>query len=297
MLKQKFLSLVATRRLHLTTIVAAAQSKVSDQPTDKWGITSKIYAVKATYITGRTAEQLVSLVDIQSSFSKPDVTAFDNGCGTGIVTTILRSKFPGIPILAADLSPGMLEILEKKGLRNVQTRILNAMDLHSIKENTFTHTLSNMMVQFTPDPLQSLREMFRVTKIGGTLGLCMLANLCFDAPWVEACRKFDPGYTYPHSWTPDWQDSEQITGYLQQVGFKDIRMKPMAPRWDWQAPEPLFEFFLKSKNPEFEQALNPWKKIGKYQEVEALFKQLVREKYSKTEEWDAMKVFLYTARK
>jgi len=243
------------------------------------------------------AEQLVFLVNTQSPFSEAGVTAFDNGCGSGVLTTILRTNFPHIPILAGDLSPGMLEIVEKKSLRNVQTQVLNAIDLSPIKENTFTHTLSTFIVQFTPNPLQSLREIFRVTKVRGTLGLCMWGLLCFDAPWEEACRQFDPDYTYPHTWTPDWQDSEQITGYLQQVGFKDIQMKSMTPRWDYQTPEPYFEFFLESKNPEFERAFNPWRDIEKYEEVETLLKQLVREKYSKTEEFDMMKVFLYTARK
>lgn len=277
--------------------MAAPQREVSDQPTDKWGNASKRYAATAPYITGRMAEQLVLMVHTQSPFSAPDASAFDNGCGSGVLSTILRANSPHLPILAGDLSPGMLEIVEKKSLRNVQTQVLNAIDLDPIKENTFTHTLSTFMVQFTPDPLQSLREMYRVTKAGGMLGLCMWGRLCFDAPWEEACRQLDRDYTYPHTWTPDWQDGEQITGYLQQVGFKDIQMKSMTPRWDYPTPEPYLEFFLESKNPEFERAFNPWRDIGKYEEVETLFKQLVREKYSKMEDFDMMKVFLYTARK
>lgn len=117
-----------------------------------------------------------------------------------ITIQTLRTRFPNIPIVAADLSPGMLEKIEKKLLPQVKCQVLDAIDLSPIVDRTFTHSLSTFMIQFTPDPFGALKEMYRVTKSGGTLGLCMWGELCFDAPWEETVRQFEPDYTYPHTW-------------------------------------------------------------------------------------------------
>ena len=221
-------------------------SKLSSS--DDWGTASTAYAARAEYVTRPSAEELISWVHKESSLSAPGAIAFDNGAGSGVVTTVrifgvlisslkpyleyqdiswvyvlprrvsrlaipprtsktdseiiqtLRTRFPNIPILAADLSPGMLEKIEKKGLPQVKCQALDAVDLSPIVDSTFTHTLSTFMIQFTPDPLRALKEMYRVTKSGGTLGLCMWGEMCFDAPWEETVRRFEPDYTCPHTW-------------------------------------------------------------------------------------------------
>ena len=269
---------------------------MSGSTVDKWGTASAVYAVKVEYVTRPVAEELVSWVDSESPLSTTGVTAFDNGSGTGVVTTVLRTRFPGIPILAGDLSPGMLEVIEKKGLLDVRTQVLDATDLHPLKDNTFTHALSTFMIQFAPDPLQALREMFRVTMDGGTLGLGMWGEFCFDAPWVDACRHFEPNYTYPRTWTSDWSDKERLKTYIQLVGFKDVQMKTIRPRWDFQSPEAFFEFFLESKNPEFERAIRPWWDSGRKSDVKPLFERLVKERYDGAKDFDS-EVFLFIARK
>ena len=269
---------------------------MSGSSSDQWSTASAAYAAKAEYVTRPAAEELLSWVDSESWLSAPGVTVFDNGSGTGVVTAAIRTRFPDLPILAGDLSPGMLELFEKKGLPNVRTQVLNAVDLAPIEENRFTHSLSTFMIQFTPDPLQALQEMFRVTKAGETLGLGMWGELCFDAPWVDACRHSEPDYTYPHTWTADWADEERLKAYIQQAGFRDVRMQTIWPRWDFKNPEEYFEFFLKSQNPEFERAYRPWWDSGRMDDVKPLFERLVREKYNGARDCK-MKVFLFVARK
>ena len=263
---------------------------------DDWGIASAAYSARAEHVTRPCAEQLISWVHEESPLTNGGATAFDNGAGSGVVTTSLRARFSTIPILAADLSPGMLELIEKKRLPHVKCQVLDAIDLSPIADNTFTHSLSTFMIQFSSDPLRALKEMYRVTKPGGTLGLCMWCELAFDAPWEDTVRQFEPDYTYPHTWTPDWADGGRLRTYIQDVGFKDVRMKTIQPRWDFESPEEYCEFYLESKNPEFMRAYQPWWNKGMESTMRPMLEKIVREKYNGAKDFDT-KVFLFVARK
>ena len=263
---------------------------------DDWGTASAAYAARAESVTRPCAEELLSWVHEESSFSTPGATAFDNGAGSGVVTTALQSRFPTVPIFAADLSPVMLEIIEKRRLPQVKCQVLDAIDLRPIADGTFTHALSTFMIQFTPDPLRALREMYRVCKPDATLGLCMWGELCFDAPWEETVRHFEPDYTYPHTWTPDWSDEERIQAHIREAGFKDVRSKIIRPKWDFESPEEYFEFFLESKNPEFIRAYQPWWDKGMESTMRPMLERIVREKYGGAKDFD-MKALLFVARK
>ena len=263
---------------------------------DNWGTASAAYAARAEYVTRPSAELLISWIDEELSFSLPGTTTLDNGAGSGVVTTSLRARFPNLPIMAADRSSGMLEKIKEKGLPNVGYETADAIDLKPFADDTFTHSLSTFMIQFASHPHQALREMYRVTKPGGMLGLCMWKHLCFDEPWQDTVRQFEPGYVYPHTWTPDWSDGERLSTYVQSAGFKDVRMKIIQPRWDFETPEECFKFYLESKNPEFMRGYQPWWDKGMEGVMRPIFEKLVREKYNGARDFD-MEVFLIVAKK
>ena len=275
--------------------MSAATAKDKHSP-DNWGSASAKYATTTTLVTRPASEALISWVDEVSPFNAPNVDIFDNGCGTGVVPKALSSRFPHAPILAGDLSSGMVESVEKQDIPNVRAKVLNAVNLHSLENNLFTHVLSTFMVQFTPAPFEALREMYRVTRSGGTLGLAMWGNSILYEPWIDACSQFEPGYTYPHTWSLDWEQEEELIAYIGKAGFKEIQIKILKLRWNFNGPEDLYKFFLESKNPEFERAIQPWKERGRYDAVEAEYKRIVEDKYEGARDF-AMKVLLFVARK
>ena len=174
--------------------------------------------------------------------------------------------------------------------------MLNAENLHSLKDDTFTHSLSTFMIQFAPDPHRALQEMYRVTKAGGILELGIWSELCLDAVWQAACRTHDPDYIYPHTWTPDWGDEEKLRLYIHQAGFRDIQTKVVRPRLDFESPEAYCRFFFESQNPNIDRAWKPWDERGELGLVKPAFERLVREKFEGPNDIN-MKILLFVARK
>ena len=154
----------------------------------------------------------------------------------------------------------------------------------------------SFMIQFTPNPHRALGEMYRVTKSGGTLGLSMWGELCFDAPWEDTVRQCESDYVYPHAWSPGWADAGQIRTYIEEVGFKDVRSQMIRPRWDFENPEDAFRVYFESQNPESMRGYQPWWDKGMESVLQLEFERIVREKYNKGKDFD-MKVFLFIERK
>lgn len=125
-------------------------------------------------LTRGLALELISTLNGLMPFETLGSRAFDNGCGTGFISRHLAELYQELPITAADIRPGMLRYLEQivaeRGHENVKTKMMDATNLDLLEDN-FTHTLSTAMIGSTPDPLRAAREMYRVTKPGGIVGI------------------------------------------------------------------------------------------------------------------------------
>ena len=109
-------------------------------------------------------------------------------------------------------------------------------------------------------------------------------------------RHFEPGYMYPHPWTPDWSDEGRLRTYIREAGFTDVQSRTIRPRWNFESPEDYCEFYLESKNPEFMRGYQPWWDKGMEGVMRPMFERIVKEKYNGAKDFD-MKVFLFVARK
>jgi methyltransferase (TIGR00027 family) len=92
------------------------------------------------------------------------------GCGTGFFTGVLAEKAESV--LATDLSPGMLDVAGRVGAGNVTFQVADCQRT-SLPDASFDTAFISLVLHFT-DPAQTIAEMHRILRPGGTL---IVANL------------------------------------------------------------------------------------------------------------------------
>ncbi len=116
----------------------------------------------------RIAQELKETVaQIRTNLKKPLVLDF--GAGTGNLTHHLLDL--NVNVLAADVSEKSLEQL---GLKvdagdQLQTSILNGVDLSQFADNTFNMVVTYSVLHHVPDYLRIIQEFLRVVKPGGII--------------------------------------------------------------------------------------------------------------------------------
>lgn len=204
------------------------------------------------------ATRLIEMADALSSLSAADCYAIDLGAGTGSLTHQLASSFPAVPILATDISPGMLETLmalNTKGSK-ITTQIVDmaAPVGGAAAEGVFSHVFSTMAIQALPDPAQegTLTQWARLLKPEGIIAIAIWD---FDedcgphAIWRDSCRALDPSYVLPPQLPPrSWNGRAQLEEGLKVAGFRDVQTEVTYLGFD-VGKEGFLRFFWESKNP------------------------------------------------
>ena len=114
----------------------------------------------------------------------PGEFLLDAGCGTGIFTMDMLSC--GARVVGLDLSLPMIRRAGQKA-RNSRLQIISA-DLLNLPfpENSFDKAVSITALEFIPDARKAVKELFRVTRKGGTVVVATLNSL---SPWAERRRE------------------------------------------------------------------------------------------------------------
>jgi malonyl-CoA O-methyltransferase len=131
-----------------------------------FGIASPHYD-SAARLQGEVREELLSRVD---ALRATPAAVLDLGTGTGAGAAALKSLFPRARVVAADISPAMLEQARRRSRfwRRIECQPADAHAL-PFADQSFDLVFSNLMLQWT-DPLDlALREMNRVLRPGGLL--------------------------------------------------------------------------------------------------------------------------------
>lgn len=102
---------------------------------------------------------------------KPGEKVLETACGTGLVTfPAAEAVQPGGEVTAIDLSELMIEIgrerMDEQKIRNVRFQRMDAENLEA-EDRSFDAVLCSLGLMYLPDPVQSLKEMYRVLKPGG----------------------------------------------------------------------------------------------------------------------------------
>ncbi|MFF7245893.1 class I SAM-dependent methyltransferase [Embleya sp. NPDC008237] len=103
---------------------------------------------------------------------KPHMKILDIGCGPGTITADLAALVPDGHVTGVDHAPDVLEqaraTAAERGLDNLD---FATADVHALDypDDTFCVVHAHQVLQHVGDPVQALREMYRVTKPGGII--------------------------------------------------------------------------------------------------------------------------------
>lgn len=110
---------------------------------------------------------------IQEARIAPGFRVLDLGCGTGTLTVLLKQKYPDADITGIDGDPAVLAIARAKAARqNVSITFDEGMAFQlPYADGTFDRVVSSLVIHHltTEDKQRTLREAFRVLKLGGEL--------------------------------------------------------------------------------------------------------------------------------
>jgi len=142
--------------------------------------------------TGRFSEALSSgFADVAGL--TPGQRVLDVGCGPGALTQVIVEQVGTPGVSAVDPSSAFVEAARAR-LPGVDVRRASAEELPHA-DGTFDVALAQLVVHFMADPVAGLREMARVTKVGGVVAACVWDNAGGSGPlsplW-RAAQRLDP---------------------------------------------------------------------------------------------------------
>jgi SAM-dependent methyltransferase len=105
---------------------------------------------------------------------RPGLTVLDVGSGAGTITVDLAALVDPSRVTAVEISGTALDLARAEAQRRQQTNIdFVVSDVHALDfaDDSFDVVHAHQVLQHVADPVQALREMRRVTKPGGVVGV------------------------------------------------------------------------------------------------------------------------------
>ena len=163
----------------------------------------------------------------------------------------------GAQVLATDLSPVMLELLDararEEGL-DVETRVMNGQALELV-DDSFDMAGSQFGVMLFPDMPRGLREMVRVVEPGGRVLIHAYGDpheIEFLSFLVRAVQSVRPDFEGPPLDPPPLEfqlaDPDRLRSELSSAGLKDVEVETVTETTEYETGEDLWEWLV-SSNP------------------------------------------------
>jgi malonyl-CoA O-methyltransferase len=188
---------------------------------DTGAIAHNFSAAAATYDAHACFQQeaAVRLVERLDWFKLAPVNILDLGSGTGLLTELLKKRYPKANIIGVDIALSMNTVARKKHEAKFWERQKYHFicgDAHKLplKPNSFDLVISNCTLQWC-DPLQTFQAIKKVLKPNG---LCLFTTLGIDT-LKELRASFEGVDNYPH--VHPFIDMHLIGDMLVQSGFID----------------------------------------------------------------------------
>ena len=191
----------------------------------------------------RIAERILpvarALVDACAISAGQEV--LDAAAGNGNVAVLAAEE--GASVVAADFSPAQVELgrarTEAEGL-NVEWVVADVEEL-PFEGERFDCCASVFGAMFAPRPEVAARELFRVVRPGGTVGLAVWGPYGFQGEYFEMTARYAPpppeGIPSPRDW-----GLEDIARKRLEPHASSVELERRKLRWEFPSLEVMWEF-------------------------------------------------------
>jgi len=184
---------------------------------------------------------------------RPGMRFLDVAAGSGALS--IPAARLGAQVLSTDLSPVMLERLEKRAREeglNLETRVMDGHALE-LEDDTFDISGSQFGVMLFPDMRRGIGELARVTKPGGRVLMNVYGapeKIEFFGFFVTAIQSVRPEFTGPPLDPPplpfQLQDPETLRQVLAQAALKDVRVETITETLEFETGKQLWDWLVNS---------------------------------------------------
>jgi ubiquinone/menaquinone biosynthesis C-methylase UbiE len=169
--------------------------------------------------------------DVQAAFFlpylRPGMRLLDVGCGPGTITIGLAAAVAPGEVLGIDREPSQVErarvLAREKGIANVRFEVGNAEEL-PFPDGSFDAAFEHTLLEHVADPARVVREMFRVLKPSGVIGVADGDLGCLiDEPSSEEMKETIA--LYERLWRHNGGDmrlGRRNRSLLREAGFTQI---------------------------------------------------------------------------
>jgi demethylmenaquinone methyltransferase/2-methoxy-6-polyprenyl-1,4-benzoquinol methylase len=172
--------------------------------------------------------------------------ALDVGTGTGDFALALLARSPrSATVTGVDISPGMLEIAERRAARTAVAaryeRLIASVESLPFADGTFDVAMAGFVIRNVGDIPRGLREMRRVLRPGGRAVILDLhtprnptvrrlyRSYSFISPRLAAALGSDPeAYRYLPRSIEAFYDPEALAALMRNAGFTQVRFERLT---------------------------------------------------------------------
>jgi ubiquinone/menaquinone biosynthesis C-methylase UbiE len=184
---------------------------------------------------------------------RPGMRFLDVAAGSGALS--IPAARLGARVLATDLSPAMLERLERRAREeelSIETRVMDGHAL-DLEDDSFDIAGSQFGVMLFPDMPQGIRELARVVKPGGRVLLTAYGDphaIEFFGFFVTAIRAAVPAFDGPPM-DPlplpfQLQDPERLRRELEAAGLHAVEVERITEEMEFRSGEHMWDWITNS---------------------------------------------------